>query len=329
MARKPNQRRQVEKLVKDFEPRLRRAFEDAVLKARESVDRSALIAALEGRDIERAARLLQINQAVLFPLTDAVRGAYIAGAELAAPTVPAAIAGSFAFDGFSERAEQWLQTRSADLVQGITEDSLEASRKALSAGLAENRGTRDVARDLTGRMVNGKRRGGLLGLTSEQTDYVLNARSDLQNLDSRYFTRKLRDRRFDGKVRRAIASGKPLSAADIDKLTDRYKDRLLAHRGRLIAQNETFTAQAAGRAEAYRQLDERDDVEETTKRWQHSPQSDPRNDHAAMDGTTVKADEDFELPSGVRMSHPHDPRGGAAENAFCKCVAIFRVKVKR
>lgn len=331
MARKPtpNQRRQVEALLKTYEPRIRKAFADAIRAARGSVDQRALIAALEARDIERAVQLLRLNQAVLFPLTDAARSAYVAGADLVAPTLPSAIAGAFAFDGMHPRAISWIQEHGASLVQGIVDDSEIATRNALISGLQEGRGTRDVARDITGRMINGQRRGGILGLTSEQTDYAISARRELQDLDSHYFTRKLRDRRFDGRVRKAIREGRQLSQADIDQITGRYKDRMLAHRGRLIAQNETFTAQAEGRSEAMRQVLERDDVEAVTKRWQHSPQDNGRAGHIAIDGTVIDFDEDFILPDGVAMSQPHDPRGGAKHSVSCKCVCIYRTRLKR
>lgn len=331
MARKatPNQRRQVEALLKTYEPRLRKAFADAIRNARGAIDQRALIAALEARDIERAVQLLRLNQAVLFPLTDAMRSAYVAGADLVAPTLPTAIAGAFAFDGMHPRAVEWIQSHGASLVQGIVADSEVATRNALISGLQEDRGTRAVARDVTGRMINGQRRGGILGLTSEQTDYAISARRELQDLDGNYITRKLRDRRFDGQVRKAISEGRALSQADIDRITGRYKDRMLAHRGRLIAQNETFTAQAEGRKEAMRQVLERDDVEAITKRWQHSPQENGRQDHIAMDGTVIAFDEDFILPDGVAMSQPHDPRGGVKHSAFCKCIAVYRTRLRR
>ncbi|WP_375553392.1 phage minor head protein [Roseovarius mucosus] len=330
MGRKPtpDQRRQVEALLRTYDPRIRKAFQEAIQRARGSIDQGALIAALDARDIERAVQLLRLNQAALFPLTDAVRSAYVAGADLVAPILPATIAGVFAFDGLHPRAQAWLAEHSATLVQGIVEDSLNATRKALVAGLQENRGTRAVAREITGQMIGGQRRGGILGLTSEQTDYAISARSELTNLDGNYFTRKLRDKRFDAKVRRAMKSGKALTQAEIDQITGRYKDRMLAHRGRLIAQNETFTAQAQGRAEAMRQVLARDDVEAVTKRWQHSPQERGRPDHIAMDGTVIDFDEDFVF-ADARMSQPHDPRGGAKHSAFCKCIAVYRVRLER
>lgn len=331
MARKPtpNQRRQVEALLKTYDPLIRKAFAAAIQAARGSVDQAALIAALEARDIERAVQLLRLNQAVLFPLTDAVRSAYVAGADLVAPVLPVAIAGAFAFDGLHPRAERWIAEKGATLVQGIVEDSLNATRTALISGLQEGRGTRTVARDITGTMINGQRRGGILGLTSEQTDYAISARSELQALDGNYFTRKLRDKRFDGRVRKAIKEGKPLSQADVDMITGRYKDRMLAHRGRLIAQNETFTAQAAGRSEAMRQVLDRADVEAVNLRWQHSPQRNGRPDHIEMDGKITSLGEDFVLPDGTLMAHPHDPRGGAKNSLGCKCVAIYRVRLVR
>ncbi|WP_230079793.1 hypothetical protein, partial [Alteripontixanthobacter maritimus] len=49
-----------------------------------------------------------------------------------------------------------------------------------------------------------------------------NARQELEELNGEYFTRKLRDKRFDGIVRKAIATGKPLSVADVERIAGRY-----------------------------------------------------------------------------------------------------------
>jgi len=47
--------------------------------------------------------------------------------------------------------------------------------------------------------------------------------------------------------------------------------------------------------------------------------SNPRPDHAALNGTTVGIRDKF--PNGLRW--PGDPQGGAEQNANCQCTVRF------
>lgn len=326
MARSPTraQRAALDALLATWEPRIRESFMAAVYHARGQIDLAALIDAIERRDLLAAEQIVRLNQGALWPLQEAIRQAAVAGA-MAVPGM-LGIEGRFGFDGRHPRAETLLRDAGAELVQGIEADTLEATRAVIVDGIENSRPSRVVAREITGTMnpLTRRREGGIIGLTSEQTDYVINARRDLMTLDRRYFTRARRDKRFDALVRRAIESGKPLAAKYIDRIVGRYKDRLLAYRGDAIARNEAHSAQAAGRDEAFRQMLDDPEVEAVTVRWQHSPQRRPRPDHVGMDGKTVRLGEDFILPDGARMAYPHDPRGGAKHSIFCKCIAIYK-----
>jgi HK97 family phage portal protein len=47
-----------------------------------------------------------------------------------------------------------------------------------------------------------------------------------------------------------------------------------------------------------------------------------RDDHTAMDGVTIAINEDFVLPSGVKMAYPGDPNADVSELANCRCGII-------
>ena len=111
-------------------------------------------------------------------------------------------------------------------------------------------------------------------------------------------------------------------------MTDAYKSKASGNRAKGVALDQANSAIAQGRSEAYRQLLDRDEVESITKRWQKSPRRNDREDHKAMDGTTIQLDEKFQF-ADVAMDGPHDPAGGPAHNMFCGCVAIYRVKYAR
>lgn len=214
----------------------------------------------------------------------------------------------------------------------IVTDQLEAIRQTVETGLADGRNPRNVALDLVGRLnrQTGRREGGIVGLTSQQAGYVINARKQLEALDAGYFDRKLRDKRFDRTVAKAIREEKPLSRADIDRILGRYADRLLAHRGEVIGRTEAIAALHAGQFEAARQLVDSGKVraDQITKVWDATGDARTRLTHAAMDGQAVKLNEAFISPSGARMLHPHDVSLGAPADEIIQCRCFMAIKVK-
>jgi hypothetical protein len=130
-------------------------------------------------------------------------------------------------------------------------------------------------------------------------------------------------------VRKAIKDGKALSPADVDRVTDAYKSKASGNRAKIVARNEAFVAQAAGRAEGYQQLLDDGKVEAVTKKWQHGFSQEPRQDHLRLDGETIDFDEAFVMDDGVRMRFPHDPAGGAEHSIGCRCTCVYRVKYAR
>lgn len=192
------------------------------------------------------------------------------------------------------------------------------------------RNPRSVALELVGRIVDGKRQGGIVGLTSQQAGYVLNARRQLEDLDAGYFTRALRDRRFDRLVKKAIDDDKPLAKADIDRITGRYADRLLNHRGEVIARTEMISALHAGQYEGMRQLIDTGKVraDQVTKVWQAANDGRSRDTHVALHNQTVKFDRPFVSPSGAQMRYPQDTSLGAGPDEIiqCRCHMFLRVK---
>lgn len=198
--------------------------------------------------------------------------------------------------------------------------------------MAAGRNPRGVALEMVGRLnrATGKREGGIIGLTSQQAGYVRRAREQIENGDAGYFDRKLRDKRFDGTIKRAIRDGKPLSRADVDKITGRYADRLLAHRGEVIARTESIAALHAGQFEAARQLVDSGKVraDQITKVWDATGDVRTRLTHAAMDGQSKRLNEPFVSPSGALMMHPHDTTLGAPADEIISCRCFMAIKVK-
>ena len=327
MARRPSQRKLYAQLLARYNREIADAFVQALAKVRGAVDMRALAAAIDAGDLMRAGQLLRMDNATLFPLTEAVRAGYIAGGQSVAQVLPGALA-TFAFDGRHMRAEAWVSQHAGTLVQGIADDTLPMLRAVLQDGIERGRGGVSVARDIVGRLnrATGRREGGFLGLTSQQTDAAIRARAQLTNLDSGYFNRKLRDRRFDAMVRKAIDNDQTLSATDIDRITLRYRDRMAKYRGEMIARNEAHTALSQGQSEGWQQLIEEGKVEGVLKSWVwNDAGQEGREDHMAMSSMpAIPFDQPFTMADGAQLMHPHDPAGGPEHSIGCRCTTQYR-----
>jgi uncharacterized protein with gpF-like domain len=202
--------------------------------------------------------------------------------------------------------------------------------------MTEGRNPRDTALDITGRInrATGLREGGILGLSSPQTDAVIRARAELLSGDSErlrnYLTRARRDKRFDRLILKALKDGKPLAKADVDKITGRYKDRLLALRGEMIARTETLAGLNAGKEEGIRQLIDSGKVPRSavTKRWRATGDDRTRDSHLALNDVTVGIDQPFVSPlTGAQLMFPMDQSRGAPASEIIGCRCFYEVKI--
>jgi hypothetical protein len=319
MARRRLTEERIKRALARHDVAIRRAFEVAIRERRESINLRALAEAIEARDIGRAVDIAGLTRGDMFPLDQAARTAYFEGAQTVPAAAPA-FAARIALDGNAPRAVEWARNHVGGLITEIIEDNRTAIRGIITQQLAEGVGPRQAAIAVRGQ----------IGLTTQQTGFVSNARAQLASLDSAYFTRQLRDRRFDGIVRKAIAEGKPLSSADIDRITARYSERLLKHRSEVIARTESITALRMGRREGIQQAIEQGAIaSDALKRvWSTSADDRVREDHVAMDGEEVDGiDTPWTLPDGSQMMTPGDTSLGAdpSQTIQCRCFEEFVV----
>lgn len=222
------------------------------------------------------------------------------------------------------------------MIEGIVEDSKDAVRLVLEAGQTEGRNPRATALDIVGKInrATGRREGGILGLNSAQTDAVIRARAELLSGDPallrNYLTRARRDKRFDRIIAKAIREGRPLAKSDVDAITGRYKDRLLALRGETIARTETLAGLNAGKEEGIRQLIDTGKVQRSAvkKIWRATGDDRTRDSHMALNGTEVGIDAAFTSPlTGAQMMFPHDTSRGAPPSEVIGCRCFYEVKI--
>jgi hypothetical protein len=332
---------QLDRLLAKQRPAVERAWRQAISDIASRATLNRIVQALRRNDIEAAIDAIGINRAALSGIITPLSETYAAAgaAVTAAQTwrLPDMSRVVVRFDLANPRANAFISEYSTNLVTNVAEESREALRVAIRAGYDQGRGPLDIARDLTGRIgKNGRRTGGIVGLDEPSARYVQNMRARLASGDPVEMRKVLsmtrRDRRLDGIVRRAIEAGRPVSQKDINRLTGRYSDRLLALRGERIARTETATAVETARLDAFKNGLEETGIPDwaVEREWRHGGgRNDPRDDHVAYSGTTVTGvNTPFVLPSGARMLHPHDTSlgAGAGDIVNCTCRQVIRVR---
>lgn len=325
-----------------LEPAIQQAFLAAIARIRTSIKLQDLIAAIEARNIVAAMDTLQLNPAYFGALDRAISEAHFQGGSMAEAVLKRlrlpgqGEVGLFGFNARHSRAEALARTQAGELIEGIIDDQRTAVRTFLAEGVERGAGPRSVALDIVGRMdqMTGQRTGGIIGLTASQTDYVIAARRELASGDPaqlrNYLSRQRRDARFDRLVRAALETGKPLSVADIDRITGRYKDRLLALRGETVARSEGITALRSGRHEGYVQLVESGKVRanQVIRKWRAAHDSRTRLSHLSLDKTEIRGlDVPFVAPDGSLLQFPGDRSLGASarECVNCRCTLDYMI----
>lgn len=163
-----------------------------------------------------------------------------------------------------------------------------------------------------------------IGLTTAQAAMVRNFRLQLQSLDARALDRQLRDKRYDRTVRKAIDSGTPLEAEQIDKMVDAYQRRFVALRAMTIARTEALRAENYGNLAGIRQMLAENPDMTVVKTWLATEDDRTRDTHRELDGKqSLGIDTPFLTTQGSIIRYPHDPDAPPEETINCRCTLRF------
>ena len=321
-------RKQLNDLLRRLEGPVRRDFAVAIRSARGRAKIAALVRAIElGSDLDAVMLAAGVREGMWSTLTESIRNVYaVSGQARVEGDVPKAF--GMDFDINNPRAQEWLTKNSSGLIWGkavgggLRPEQRAAVQTMLTNGMLKGYNPRTTALDIVGRIgANGKRTGGILGLTQGQAQWVINMGDDLQDLNwTRYKSRVLRDRRFDGVVRRSMQEGRILPQAQRNKIVQSYENRMTKYRGDTIARTETLQALNSASDEALNQIvDEGLAPANAIKRiWRHSFAGNERPGHLAMNGQERGIDEYFVNPiTGALLKHPG--AGPVGEIANCRC----------
>lgn len=314
-------------------PDVARAFREAIAQIVDNVVLQQVIDAIEKNDVDAAFRAIDFDPMVFnrfyFTMNDVMQ----AGGTFTLSNQPKRVDGlMLRFNVRDKRAEEWLQHQSSTLITRIEAETRIAVSNTMQAGLAAGRNPRSTALDIVGRInpTTGKREGGTIGLGAREEEWARSVRQKLLTLDPSYLDNALRDARFDSVVEKAIAEGRSLPLATVDRLVDRYRVRALQHRGETIARTDTMAALQRSEWLSIQQTIEKGKLSESevTKEWDSTSDDRVRPSHRALHGTTVGFNEPFVSPiTGARMMHPGDFSLGAGgqDVIACRCKVKYKV----
>ncbi|BEV43922.1 phage minor head protein [Afipia carboxidovorans] len=315
----PTTRKQIEELIARLEPTLRRAFQQAIDDWRRNVDLDALAAALRRGDIEAGIRAANIQPAALNGFLTAREAAF----EAAGAAELSSLRLNIIFNARHLRGEQQLSRYGAQFVQAVSDDTKAMLRTSLTDSLSRGQGAKAAARGIRD----------MIGLTDSQAGWAINLRHKLENDPKGLLSEfaaggyKLRDKRLDGIVRRAVKAEKPIAAGDIEKIVTAYQNRAIRWRSENIARTETLRAVQAGNFEAYQQAVEGGKItaQNVRKVWNSAHDKRVRHTHRELDGESVGLNELFVSPSGASLRYPLDPNAPLEETVNCRCNLTYRI----
>ncbi len=332
MLKRLSTRQVLQNLAAEWEEALAREWLDAIRSITSAVVLKDLIAELERGNLEAAMRMLDIQPERFARFEVGILQAYNAGGVAAVnglPTLrsPDGNRVSFSWGVRNLPAEQAMRQHAAGLVDSLVGEQLTSVRSVLVDGLSRGQNPRQTALGLVGKINRrtGFREGGSIGLTPSSVQTLDKVYAGLRAGDAHamrdYLGYALRDKRFDGHVRRALEQGGTVPADAVDRIVTAYSNRALKYRADNLALTETNIALTQSKMDAFQQQIDAGKLEagDVVKTWGRSISKEKRADHLAMVGVSVPFDQLFVLPDGTQCTGPHDPNLPAHHLVGCKC----------
>lgn len=237
------------------------------------------------------------------------------------------------FNMSNPSAEKKIENTVGRLITNLKKETRQTVRETILEGYKKGNGPNTIALDIVGRVnpSSGRREGGVIGMSRPQAEAAKNLRERLESGDpeemAKVLNMKLRDKRFDSTIEKAIESAKEdgefkLDQDKIDRMVDRYVDASLELRGETIARTETMSAVSSSSLDAFEQALEKSEFSEkaVTRTWRTSGGSNVRDSHSDMEGQVVEGlDEPFISGLGNELMQPGDPGAPPEDIINCAC----------
>jgi hypothetical protein len=305
--------KRIEELLKSSESAFRRRFIDTVQEIDDSNTLAEIIVLLEAGKLDEALVAVELAAAnIAYTYSDV----YTASGKSAANFISNSLKILVNFDQTNQAAVDEMAANQLRIIRNFTDKQRLATKAALLDGIKRGLNPRQTALLFKAS----------IGLTETQVGWVLNFQRLLEDLDKEVFKRLLRDRRFDSTIARAIQNQEPLSQSQIDRMVNRYRDRVLSYRAETIARTESLAAVHQGTDNMYFQaisdgiLDE-NNMEQT---WKTASDERVRGSHRPMNGQKRKMGEAFTSGLGNSLRYPGDPEAPVRDRIDCRCIKITR-----
>lgn len=305
------------RLIASSERRIQAAFIQAVKEVKDNIKLNHIARLLESGRLDEA---LEIAESITSVLSTQVSLSFVESADSTAYLVSNVLGRRVLFDNTNVRATAIMREASLNLIREFTEQQIEATRGALTEGVRRQLNPIDQARYFRDS----------IGLTMRQERAVSNFRRLLETGQMEALDRKLRDRRFDPTVINSITNDRPISQEHINRMVERYRERYIQYRSRVIARTESLRAVHQGTEEMYQQALDDGELEygELIRTWDTSGLNNVRHSHSLMHGQKRNFGEPFLSGNGNLIRYPGDPNAPGNDTIQCACVVTTRFKIK-
>ena len=303
-------------LVDAAEPKLKRVLINAITAAKGTFALVDIQNLLEQGRFQEAIDLAVRGGIIRF--ADATTAVFVLAGQSTSAFLAAALDVTISFDQVNERAVRTMRNERLREIREFSAEQRRATRAALTEGIRRGQNPRAQAKTFIDS----------IGLTEKQVEAVNNYRRLLEAGSREALTRRLRDKRSDSVVRRAINEGTPLSQAQINSMTGRYQTRFLNFRAETIARTESLRAVNQANDEGYRQAIEEGHVEpqQLKREWHTAADDRVRDSHDLMDANVVDGiEEPFISGNGNELLFPGDPAAPGSETVQCRCSVSTRI----
>jgi hypothetical protein len=215
------------------------------------------------------------------------------------------------FNILNPRILDAVRTMETRVTARLVEDVQGAVRAYAEDALVRGAAPRELARHLRE----------VVDLAPNQVRAVTNFRRMLESGDREALSRQLRDKRFDATLRKVLGvDGKSLSPDQVEKMTEAYRRKMVAHNAEAQARTVTLQAQKAGQRMSWEDAIERGVVprERLMKQWRTVRDSRVRPEHQEMEGEVVH----FDAPFSNGQIVPGE------SDWLCRCLARYFLAAK-
>lgn len=296
--------RELHKIADSLAPEQRKAFHDALKAIRGAIDPDDLARALTAQDIQRVMKAVKAAgfEKEFARLQRVLPKGVERGAEAAAESMAGVGGVTLSFDLKNPRAQAWLKQHGGALVREVSEETRLAIRN-LSVRMFEQ----GIPPRKAGRMLRDS-----IGLTSHQEGIVSNYRQQLLDVVEGVTDRGAVRARY----RLSPRIPADLTEARAEQLVEKYRQRWINHRARVIATHEPLQAAQAGKRIIWEEMGDAGAFEksEVKRGWIVTPDDRLCPICAPMVGQVVGFDEAFVSDyDGSTAQH------GGQMHILCRC----------